>query len=454
LADLVDAGTVATTGPRYFGFVTRGALPATVAADWLATAPTPTRRRMSWDRWRRSFGRGDHGGTTSGDHCTWPSVAGVIEALLSPDGRALLDELSSQEHLDDLRLVTGLRARFAPDLVSAALTQAELRRAATAKFTRAAEMFFTRPGLEQASAEVIARHRAQRFAGVARMADLCTGIGGDLIALAAGRDVMAVDIDAVHLRMAALNTQVYGVGGHAHPVQADVRSVELAGVDAAFVDPARRAGDRRLRPGDSEPPLAWCLAVADVVPAVAIKLAPGLDRTAVPSGWELEFVAQGRELKEATAWSPGLATVARRATVLPGADTLVPSGGAPVPVRPPGEYLLDPNPAVTRAGLVEELARATGTWKIDAHIAFLCADERVRTPFARTLRVLESAPWKEKQLPARLHALGIGAVDIRRRGLAGNVEQLHRRLKLRGGPKATLVMTRVQGAPWSFVCID
>src|SRR5580704_13585744 len=31
-------GTVATTGPRYFGFVTGGALPAAMAANWLAGA--------------------------------------------------------------------------------------------------------------------------------------------------------------------------------------------------------------------------------------------------------------------------------------------------------------------------------------------------------------------------------------------------------------------------------
>jgi THUMP domain-like/RNA cap guanine-N2 methyltransferase len=378
----------------------------------------------------------------------------VLEALLSPPGPALLAELASADDLASMRLAASLRQRYPGDLVAAALTQAELRRAAAGKFTRAGEMFFTRAGLEQASAEIVARHRALRFAGTGRMADLCTGIGGDLIALAASHEVLAVDSDAVHLQMAQLNAEAYGVAGNVIARLADVRAVDLDGVDAAFVDPARRLGERRLPAGESEPPLSWCLGLAHTVPAVAVKLAPGIDRGAVPPGWELEFVADRRELKEGTAWSPALATTTRRATVLPAGDTLVADDGAPVPLAEPGEYLLDPNPAVTRAGLVAELARATGTWQIDEHIAFLAADAPVRTPFARTLRVIESAPWKEKALAGRLAALGFGAVDIRRRGLAGNVEQLHRRLKLRGGAKATLVMTRKQGRPWSLVCVD
>ena len=38
MARAVEPGVVATAGPRYFGYVTGGALPATVAADWLTTA--------------------------------------------------------------------------------------------------------------------------------------------------------------------------------------------------------------------------------------------------------------------------------------------------------------------------------------------------------------------------------------------------------------------------------
>jgi THUMP domain-like/RNA cap guanine-N2 methyltransferase len=384
----------------------------------------------------------------------------VTVALLSPRGQELLGRLAGEEAGPDqaLRLARSLRGAYPPDLIAAALTQQELRVAARAKFSRAGEMLFTRDGLEQASSEDMARHAAARFAGAGCVADLCCGIGGNLFALAqdGGRRVLGVDRDPVSLSFARHNAQVYGAASDVAMVCADVRQAPLAGAGAVFIDPARRASGRRFRAGHSEPPLGWCLDLAGQVPAVGIKAAPGLPRDLVPEGWEAEFVASGRALKEALLWSPALATARSRATVLPSGDTLsaAPGIASRIPVAAPGAYLFDPSPAVTRAGLVEDLARQLEAWKIDPEIAFLCADHEQHSPFARTLQVLESAPWHERHFARRLRELGIGAADIRRRGLAGDVPQIHRRLGLRGPGRATVVITRASGRPWGLICTD
>jgi THUMP domain-like/RNA cap guanine-N2 methyltransferase len=370
-----------------------------------------------------------------------------IDALLSAQGQELLARLAADDATPDLALGTRLRREYPADLVAAALTQYELRLSARAKFSQAMRMLFTRAGLEQSSAERIGRHRARRYEGRKLVADLCCGIGGDLITLPA---VLAVDRDEVHARLARHNASIYQTTLQA--AVADVRELRLGALDAVFIDPARRTVAGRMRTGTSEPPLEWCFEIP--VPA-GIKAAPGIDLAVLPPGWEAEFIADGRDLKEATLWSPRFATAARRATVLtPAGDeaTLLPSPGDAVPVAAPGEYLLDPNPAVTRAGLVEELARSVGGWKIDDQIAFIAAGQPVRTPFARTLRVLEDAPWNEKDFARRLRALGIGAADIRRRGLAGDVDQIRRRLRLEGPRQGVIVLTRAADKPWGLIC--
>ena len=422
-------------------------------------------------------------------------------ALLTAQGQELLSRLAAEGPGQDgasLALAVRLRRDYPASLVATAMAQQELRRAAEAKFSRAAQMLFTRAGYEQSSSETVARYRAGRLMSARRVADLCCGIGGDLIALAAASDVLAVDRDETHARLALHNAAVYGRADHVTAVVADVRDVRLAGLDAVFIDPARRSGPgtaaagavpagtaragtgpagagRRFRAGESEPPLDWCVALASQVGAVCVKAAPGIPGGLIPPDWEAEFIAEARDLKEAVLWSPSLATAPpasapdgaggrRRATVLaaaaagqpPRSYTLTARPGAPVPLREPGEYLLDPNPAVTRAGLVEDLARGLGedVAKIDPRIAFLTLGRDVRTPFARTLRVQHSAPWNEKQFAKRLRELDVGAADIRRRGLAGDVDQIRRRLKLAGKARATVDITRVNDKPWGLICTD
>lgn len=360
-----------------------------------------------------------------------------------------------------IAISTRLRKTYPADLVIAALELTELRLRARTKFSQADDMWFTADGLEQATSETIARYRPGRFAGITEITDLCCGIGGDLLALASVNQdscLTAVDRDPVHVALAALNADVLGVGSRIAFVEADVRDVELAAAAGVFIDPARRSERGRMAAGQSEPPLEWCTALAGAGRAVCIKCAPGLDRERMPEGWEFETIALGADLKEAVLWSPSLARSRVSATVIDGQEIhrLLPIPGDIVPIRTPaeGETLLDPNPAVTRAGLVADLARQIGAVKIDDRIGFLVASASIATPFARSLRIVASLPWNERLLRARLRELDAGPLDIRRRGLAGDVDAISRRLRGKGSHPFTIAMTRVMDEPWALICMS
>ncbi|HEY4216875.1 MAG TPA: class I SAM-dependent methyltransferase [Gemmatimonadaceae bacterium] len=381
-----------------------------------------------------------------------------IDALRSPRGQALLELLANESLATEaeLGLITRLRRDYPAELVAAAITQARLRVRARAKFSRADRMLFTQAGLEQASSERMAAAHAARFREYSSVADLCTGIGGDLIALANGRSALGVDLDPVHARLAQINADVNGVGATASVVCADATQLRLDDIQAAFVDPARRSNDRRYRVGMSDPPLSWCTALADRGVAVGIKAAPGLPEDVVPDGWELEFVSERRELKESVLWSPRLTTARRRATLLPEGLTMTDEENVQLAVNAPGRYLLDPDPAVTRAGVVEgvgaRLSERGDVWKIDEQIAFLSADFPMDTPFGRTLRIEASMPWNLGKLREALRSLDVGSVDIRKRGSAVDVEEVQKKLKLTGSRPATVALTRAAGKPWMLVC--
>jgi hypothetical protein len=274
--------------------------------------------------------------------------------------------------------------------------------------------------------------------------DLCCGIGFDLRALARRGETVGVDRDETAAVCASYNSG-------AAVVVADVRDVRLDRAAAVFVDPARRAGDRR---GGSEPPLSWCTSLP--VGRVAVKAAPGLDRARVPAGWEIEFVADRRALKEACLWSPAWAGTSRRATVV--VDGQATTMAADDVEREPvidtlGAFVVDPSPAVTRAGLVRQLAADLAAWQIDPQIAFLSCATRCSTPFGRTLRVEASLPFSVKALAAELRRLDVGALDLRRRGLAGD-DDLRRRLRPQGRRRAVVLLTRIRNKPWTIVCSE
>lgn len=381
--------------------------------------------------------------------------------LQTADGSALLAKLRDLDPQPNtgLAVIARMRKQYPAEMVAAAMTIHLLRVRAREKFSRADEMWFTRDGYEQATSERIAAYRSARFDGYQRVFDLCCGIGGDLIALSRRpsiKDIVAVDRDPLHLAMAELNARVYEATARIVTRLSDVETVHLTNADGIFIDPARRDERGRKSGGRSDPDLVWCLALTDHVPAVGIKMAPGIPHRLLPDGWELETIALGTDLKEAVLWSPELGRTPRRATVIEGDEvhTFDPVPGEAVPVRQPvvGDRLFDPNPAITRAGLVDDLARTLDAAKIDEQIAFLIAEKPVATPFARGFRVVASLPWHERNLKRQVIDLDGGEVTLRRRGLAGDVDAIQRRLRGAGSRPLFIAMTRLEDRPWAIVC--
>lgn len=375
-----------------------------------------------------------------------------LALLLTPEGRALLDEVRDTDPAQELAVATRLRREHPAELVSAALGQARLRQRAAVKFGAedAGRMFFTPNGVEQSTRASVAAYRARRMAdlGITSVADLCCGIGGDAIALArAGIRVLAVDRDPQTAAAARANADALGLTGLVEVREADVTDVDTAGFDAVFVDPARRGGRGRIfDPEAYSPPLSWAVSAARRAPRAALKIAPGIPHEAVPEDAEAEWISDGGDVKEAVLWF-GTEPGAVRATLLPGPRTLL-SRGLPDPgVRPPGRYLYEPDGAVIRAHLVAEVADRVGGGLLDATIAYVTADALHPTPYATAYEITDHLPFNVKKLKALLRERRVGTLTVKKRGSAVEPEELRRKVKPQGPHAATVFLTRVAGAP-------
>ncbi|MFG2295129.1 methyltransferase domain-containing protein [Streptomyces sp. NPDC048603] len=375
-------------------------------------------------------------------------------ALLTPEGRALLDSLRDYDPARELAVATRLRREHPAELVSAALGQARLRQRAVAKFGAedAYRMYFTPGGVEMATRASVAAYRAERFAalGVRRLADLCCGIGGDAIALArAGIEVLAVDRDPLTAAVARANAEALGLDGLIEVREADVTEVDLTGFDAVFLDPARRGGrGRTFDPEAYSPPLSWAVRAARTTRRAAIKTAPGIPHEAVPDGAEAEWISDHGDVKEAVLWF-GTTPGAVRATLLPGPHSLCPERPLPDPEPGPvGRWLYEPDGAVIRSHLVAEVAAGLdGGRLIDPTIAYVTADELRPTPYATAYEISDVLPFNLKKLKALLREREVGVLTVKKRGSAIEPEELRRKVKPQGRNAATVFLTRVAGAP-------
>ncbi|MPY77078.1 MAG: class I SAM-dependent methyltransferase [Actinophytocola sp.] len=373
--------------------------------------------------------------------------------LRSAEGTDAVAACADLDLTDATRLRDVRRARklVGEDRAAAVLETVLLRRKAVSKLDSADGWLFTDDALQQASPTAVARHRAQRLAG-RDVHDVTCSIGADLVPIAASaRRCVGSDLDEVRLAMAWHNCERAGVA----PALARADALRPVTRDAVVVaDPARRdaRGRRRWRPGDFQPPLD---ALAETYRGrdLAVKTAPGIDPDVAPWAAEFEVVSLDGQVREACLWAGSVATAGRRATVLRGAGeswSITDAEPDDCDVGEPGEWLIDPDGAIVRAGLVRHYAARHGLWQLDERIAYLTGDEP--PPGIRAFHVLEFGPYREKELRARLRELDVGRVEILVRGLDVDPNALRPRLKLRGPAELSVVLTRIGRGPMAFLC--
>lgn len=375
--------------------------------------------------------------------------------LLTPAGAAAIAAATAEKDPSSLGAADRLRRSFPPELSAEALNLVALRRRAGGKFPRADEMFLTSDGLQQATRPRVAAWRARQFsdAGVTEVWDLGCGLGADAMAFqTAGITARGVEADARTAAYATANLALVEGPPVVNALAEEVTVPEAAGV---FLDPARRTDrGRTWRVEDFTPP--WSLVTEYLASDryCCVKLGPGLPKEFIPDGVNAAWVSEHGDVVEASLWNREPEGV--RAVVFPRGEgePIVVVGAAraserrELPTAAVGQWVIEPDNAVIRAGLVTEFAPEHDMWLLDPHLAYLSSDEELPpTPLADVFRVRDVIAPDVKTLRAYVRSMRIGTLEIKVRGLEVDPAKLRRDLKPSGPGRATILLSRSpQGA--------
>jgi hypothetical protein len=265
-----------------------------------------------------------------------------------------------------------------------------------------------------------------------------------------------VDIDPMRTEMARLNAQELGLGELARFEVADIRDyTPNSAFDVVFFDPARRdAQGRRIYDVERYIPPLSTLRRFDATNVLA-KLSPGVDLDQVadyPAA--VEFISVRGELKE------GLLRFGEGALLA----TLLTQDGRyhwrrestpeARPLSSPLGWLVEPDPALIRSGLVEDAAEAFDGHQLDETIAYITSERQPESVWARGWQIHDWMPFQLKKLRACLRERNVGRATVKKRGSPLSSEELIGKLKLKGDNACTLVLTRLKGEPIVIICAE
>ena len=388
--------------------------------------------------------------------------------LASPSGAAAVAAAQAEWQTSADSLAAGSRLRRElPELdsaqVAAALSQAELRALAAARYGITGSPLLTREGLEQATRPEVADRRARLLAaaGITHVIDLTAGLGFDSAAFArAGITVTCIERSPEIATLLAANLPGASVviGDCTDPELLDPLLASLPESSVVFIDPARRTG-RRTADGsraqserDPErwsPPLSFVIALAARGLRVLVKTTPGFSVESIPSSWSAEWVSSDRTLVECTLASWPLFGV-RRAVGVGRQEFVVATTPEVGAVTEVASFLYEPDPAVVSAGVTDALCE-NAMMRIDPTSPWLTSESEITHPALRGYRVEQQVNADARALRPILRDLGIGDLTVKTRGAGVDAEKFRASLKLSGPKSGVLVILVREGKQEAYL---
>lgn len=348
-------------------------------------------------------------------------------------------------------LTKRLRKELTPERTHLVLDHISLRERARVKFSDASKMYFTRKLLEQATDDQIANHKATRFRVGESVADLCSGIGGDALALARRGPCLAIDRDPVAITLVEANGRALGVESLSCAV-ADVGEVATRlDCEAWHIDPDRRVASQRTSDAAySEPSLEVIRLLFDRVAAGSMKLAPGAE---LPEPWcrdspmELEWIGSRRECRQQVVWLGRLAVAngKRTATVVDRngiAHSFTGIVETDVDVNAVARFVYVPDSTLLASRLAESLASKLGLRATSYGISYFTSDTFHNSHLLEAFEIEEVLPLDVKRLRRLLRERTIGTVEIKTRGVDIDPTEFRKKLQLKGTKSSTLLLFR------------
>lgn len=395
--------------------------------------------------------------------------------LVSDEAVPILSEvqIAIETKINALTIAKKLRKQISPERSALVLEQAQLRIRGKKKFSHPEKMFFTRRGLEQSSGKLISQYKAMRFAGLKSVADICCGIGGDLIGLGkrgvrnsslaptsepaeqidlGSLRTVGVDTDELTSLFARCNLQASGLDPASNWVeQVGFEKFDISSIDGIHIDPDRRKSDRTVHGNRFSPTLESIFERVSKNCSLAIKVAPATPAAGYfPDKIHREWIGDHRECKQQILWAgpfssqPGL----RTATYIGRNGRVSQISSSQAELDQPSQkfdsiqrFLYEPHSAVLAAGMTDVIARKYNLRRFTSRVVYLTGDQETDDPLLARFEVLQILPMSLRGTVKILKSLDVGQVEIKKRGIDNVTFEQYGRMKLEGPNKATLILT-------------